>query len=307
MPLELDGAEWERVVGTLRAAGCVFAEAEADLLCEGAEDIASLDAMIARRVEGTPLELVLGWAEFRGLRLVVESGVFVPRRRTAFLAYLAEGFLASGDIVVDLCCGAGAIGAALLDSMRRRDSGSTGNSGDSGRSTGSSNGSSDGSSDGRTGSFEIELHAADVSESAIRCARKNLASVADTDPDRYRAHVYQGDLDAPLPPRIAGKVGILTANVPYVPSAEIPLLPSEARDYEPHTALDGGADGLDILRRVAQAAPRWLRPGGRLLIEISDRQQPAAVAAFRAAGLEPSVHESDDYYTTVLIGRFPRG
>jgi len=273
MPLELDGAEWKRVVGTLRAAGCVFAEAEADLLCEGAEDATALAAMIAGRVEGKPLELVLGWAEFRGLRLVVEPGVFVPRRRTGFLAYLAEGFLTAGDVVVDLCCGAGAIGASLLDSMRRRQDGG-----------------------------EIELHAADIDEAAVRCARKNLATAIEAG----SAFVHQGDLDAPLPLRLTGKVSVLTANVPYVPSAEIPLLPPEARDYEPVAALDGGTDGLDVLRSVAQAAPRWLRPHGRVLIEISDRQQDAAVAAFRAAGLEPSVHESEDYYSTVLIGRFPR-
>ena len=272
MPVKLDDAEAARVVGRLRAAGCVFAEAEAELLCEGAEDAGQLAAMVASRAEGKPLELVLGWAEFLGLRIAVEPGVFVPRRRTAFLAQLASGFLAPGKIIVDLCCGAGAIGAALLDAMRRR------------------------------GESSIELHAADVDGAAVRCARRNLAAaIADG-----TAFVYEGDLDAPLPLRLVGRVSVLTANVPYVPSAEIPLLPSEARDYEPLTALDGGSDGLDILRRVALAAPRWLRPDGRVLIEISDRQQDAAVAAFRSAGLEPSVHESADYFTTVLVGRLVR-
>lgn len=271
MPVELNGPEWEVVVGRLRAGGCVFAEDEARLLLAEAADRAALDAMITRRVEGAPLELVLGWADFGGVRIAVEPGVFVPRQRTRFLAYLASGFLTPGDAVVDLCCGAGPIGAALLEAMRRR-------------------------GDGR-----IELHAADVDEAAVRCARKNLATAIEAGD----AHVYQGDLDAPLPTRLVGKVSILTANVPYVPTTEIQLLPSEARDYEPLAALDGGADGLDILRRVAaEAAPRWLRPDGRLLIEVSDRQQDAAIAAFRAAGLEPSVHESADYASTVLIGRF---
>jgi len=272
MPWELDDAQWADVVGTLRAAGCVFAEDEAKLLCEGAEDRAALDRMVASRVEGTPLELVLGWAEFGdGLRLIVEPGVFVPRQRTVFLAELASEFVAAGDTVIDLCCGAGPIGASLLHTMRRR------------------------------GDGEIELHAADVDDVAVRCARKNLAAAIDDG----HAFVYQGDLDAPLPSHLAGRVSILTANVPYVPSDEISFLPSEARDHEPMTALDGGGDGLDLLRRVANAAPHWLRPGGRLLIEISDRQQEAAAAAFQEAGLEPNVHESEDYGTTVLVGRRP--
>jgi release factor glutamine methyltransferase len=269
MPVELDDSEWKAVVARLRAGGCVFAEAESDLLLEGAGNRGELDAMIARRVAGTPVELVLGWADFGRVRVAVEPGVFVPRLRTRFLAHLASEFLTSGDVIVDLCCGAGPIGAYLLEVMRE------------------------------PGDDTIELHAADVDEVAVRCARKNLATAIETG----HASVYQGDLDAPLPARLAGQISILTANVPYVPSAEIPLLPSEARDYEPLTALDGGADGLDLLRRVAQAAPRWLRPGGRLLIEISDRQQEAAIAAFRAAGLDPSLHESEEYDSTVLVGR----
>jgi release factor glutamine methyltransferase len=265
MAIELDDAELAQIVGTLRAAGCVFAEDETALLSAEAEDASQLAAMVAQRAGGEPLELVLGWAEFRGLRVLVEPGVFVPRQRTAYLAELAAGLLSPGDVVVDLCCGAGAIGASLLDTIG-----------------------------------DIELHAADVSDVAVRCARKNLAKAI----GEGAAFVYRGDLDAPLPPSIAGRVSVLTANVPYVPSAEIALLPSEARDHEPLSALDGGSDGLDLLCRVAEAAPRWLRPGGAVLIEISDRQHASATAAFEAAGLRPSVRESEDYYTSVLIGRF---
>ncbi|HET9173398.1 MAG TPA: putative protein N(5)-glutamine methyltransferase [Actinospica sp.] len=265
MPVELDGPALDGVVARLRAGGCVFAEDEARLLLEGAADRVELDTMVAERVTGSPLELVLGWADFGGVRLLVEPGVFVPRLRTEYLAGLAAGYLESGDVVVDLCCGAGPIGALLL-----------------------------------AGDRQMELHAADIDEVAIRCARKNLATAIEAG----HAFVYQGDLDTPLPARLEGRVSILTANVPYVPSNEIQLLPSEAREYEPLTALDGGADGLDLLRRVARASTRWLRPGGRLLIEISDRQQDAAVAAFRGAGLEPAISESDELDSTVLIGRF---
>jgi release factor glutamine methyltransferase len=270
MAVEPDEAGLRALVGRLRAAGCVFAEDEAELLCAGAADARELEVMTARRIVGEPLELVLGWAGFRGLRIAVEPGVFVPRRRTEFLAEQAAELLTSGEaVVVDLCCGAGAVGAALLDRC------------------------------GGPGGATIELHAADIEPAAVRCARRNLAASI----TQGTAYVYEGDLDAPLPARLHGRVAVLTANVPYVPSGEVPLLPSEAREYEPLTALDGGADGLDVLRRVAAAAPRWLRPGGSVLIEISERQQEAAEAAFHAAGLTARLVISDVYDTGVLIGR----
>ena len=91
--------------------------------------------------------------------------------------------------------------------------------------------------------------------------------------------------------------------MPYVPTGEIGFLPPEARAHEPRVALDGGADGLDVLRRVAAGAPQWLRPGGHLLIETTERQAPSAQAAFAASGLTARVASSDDLDATVVIGR----
>jgi release factor glutamine methyltransferase len=267
MAVEPDETGLAVLVGTLRAAGCVFAEEEAALLCAEAGDEAALAVLTARRVAGEPLELVLGWAEFCGLRIAVEPGVFVPRRRTEFLARSAAELLTPGEIAVDLCCGAGAVGAALLALGGAR--------------------------------LGVELHAADVDEVAVRCARRNLASAV----RQGTAFVYLGDLDAPLPARLAGRVGVLAANVPYVPSSEVPLLPAEAREHEPLAALDGGADGLEVLRAVVTgAAARLLRPGGSVLIEVSERQQEAALTAFRGAGLRTRVLSSSDYETSVLVG-----
>ena len=135
------------------------------------------------------------------------------------------------------------------------------------------------------------MHAADIDPAAVRCARRNVPGA-----------VYQGDLYAPLPARLRGQVAVLAANVPYVPTTEIGFLPPEARAHEPLAALDGGPDGLDLLRRVAADAPAWLAPGGHLLIETSDRQAPLAVAAFADAGLIPRVASDDDLDATVLIG-----
>jgi release factor glutamine methyltransferase len=213
--------------------------------------------MVARRVEGLPLEQVIGWAQFCGLRIAVEPGVFVPRRRTEFLVEQARSLAGPGDIIVDLCCGAGAIAAALAAAVPG-----------------------------------AQVHAADIDPVAVACARRNLPGHA----------VYQGDLFDPLPAALRGRVAVLTANVPYVPTSEIPLLPAEARSHEPHTSLDGGLDGLEVLRRVAAAAPAWLAPGGHLLSETSDAQAPAAAAVFAAAGLAPRVVHSDDLYVTVIRG-----
>jgi release factor glutamine methyltransferase len=248
------------LVSRLRAAGCVFAEDEARLLTSTARTPAELAAMVDQRVAGLPLEQVLGWAEFCGLRIVVAPGVFVPRRRTEFLVRQALALAQPGDVIVDLCCGAGAIGAALAAAVDR-----------------------------------AEVHAADIDPAAVRCARRNLPGP--------RGHVYQGDLYEPLPAALRGRVGVLVANVPYVPTGEIGFLPPEARAHEPRVALDGGADGLDVLRRVTAGAPQWLRPGGHLLIETSERQAPSAQAAFFASGLAARVTSSADMDATVVIGQ----
>src|SRR5688500_18330050 len=103
----------ESVVATLRAAGCVFAEDEADLLLAAAADPAEVDALVARGVAGEPLEHLLGWVECCGLRLAVAPGVFVPRRRTEALVEQAVARTRPRAVVVDLCCGSGAVGAAV--------------------------------------------------------------------------------------------------------------------------------------------------------------------------------------------------
>jgi release factor glutamine methyltransferase len=139
------------------------------------------------------------------------------------------------------------------------------------------------------------VHAADIDPAAVRCARQNITGPS--------GHVYTGDLYEPLPAGLRGRVGVLVANVPYVPTREISFLPPEARTHEPLAALDGGADGLEVLRRVAAGAPTWLAPGGHLLIETSERQVTAAQAAFAASGLAVRVARSSDLEATVIVGR----
>jgi release factor glutamine methyltransferase len=243
--------------------------------------------MVDRRAAGLPLEHVLGWAEFCGLRIAVDPGVFVPRRRTEFLVSQAAALVSQAAalarqagqpshvgygeeptgqaqpvVIVDLCCGSGAVGIALAAALD-----------------------------------PVELHAADVDPDAVTCACRNVAAVG--------GQVYHGDLFAPLPAALRGRVGLLTANVPYIPTEEIGLLPAEARLHEPRVALDGGPDGLDVLRRVATAAPQWLAPGGHLLAETSERQAAPAAEIFAGCGLVSRVASSDELSATVVIGTRP--
>ena len=103
-----------------------------------------------------------------------------------------------------------------------------------------------------------QLEVVEIDPAAARCARRNLEGSG--------GRVYEGDLFDPLPPALRGRVGVIVANVPYVPSDEVRLLPVEARGHEPRGALDGGPDGLDVLRRVAAGAPDWLVPAAACCI-----------------------------------------
>jgi release factor glutamine methyltransferase len=255
----VDAAPDPAVVARLRAAGCVLAEEEAQLLTAAARDDAHLAALVDRRTTGTPLEVVLGRARFHGMEVAVAAGVFVPRRRSEHLVEEALHHVRPGAVVVELCCGSGALGLAVAARV------------------------------------PVELHAADVDEAAVRCAAENLRSVGGA--------TYLGDLDAPLPAGLSGRVHVLLASPPYVPTEEVALLPREARDHEPWRALDGGSDGLDVVRRIAVAAPRLLVAGGVALVETSSRQAPAAVEAFRGQGLDAWSSLTDE--ASVVLARRP--
>jgi release factor glutamine methyltransferase len=250
------------VEARLRAAGCVYAEDEAALLREAASGPA-LTRLVARRVAGEPLEQVLGWASFGGLRVGVAPGVFVPRRRTELLVREAVAVTTPGCVVVDLCCGCGAVGLVVAATVPG-----------------------------------VELHAADVDPVAVACARDNLAGLG-----AVGATVHLGDLVAPLPARLRGRVGVLAANAPYVPTAEIALMPPEARDHEPVQALDGGPDGLALVRRIAAVAGRWLAPGGHLLVESSDAQSAMVVSVLGAHGFDAWTLTDEEMGATVVVGR----
>jgi release factor glutamine methyltransferase len=259
MPASSELGPLSATVTALRSAGCVFAEEEARLLLAHAGTPAELADLVRRRAAGQPLEVLLGWAEFCGLRVAVDAGVFVPRRRTGFLVEQAVARARPGAVVLDLCCGTGALGLAMATALGR-----------------------------------LELHAADLDPVALRCAAVNLAPVG--------GRVYAGDLYDALPEELRGRIEVIVANAPYVPTGALEFLPPEARDHEPRLALDGGPDGVEVHRRVAAGAPRWLAPGGSLLIETGEEQAVHTAAAMSAAGLIARTVHSEEWACTVVAG-----
>jgi release factor glutamine methyltransferase len=248
-----------RVTRELAAAGCVSAAAEARWLVEEAADPRALRAMVARRAAGEPLQYVVGWAPFGRLRLQVGPGVFVPRPETEGLADRAA--------------------TRLRAAAARRGPGNPEGVPRSVRPV---------AVDLCTGSGAIACFlAAEVPGARVLATELDPAALAWARPntDLHGVELLAGDLDAPLPVELAGRVDVLCANVPYVPSGAIPTLPRDVRDHEPRLALDGGPDGLDVLRRVAAVAGRWLAPGGFLLCEIGEDQGEAAAALLAEAGL----------------------
>jgi release factor glutamine methyltransferase len=215
--------------------------------------------MVELRASGLPLEYVLGFTKFCGLRIEVKRGVFVPRQRTEFLVQKAKALTRNCDIVVDLCCGSGAVGAAIENNLN-----------------------------------QIFLHSVDIDPVAVQCASNNIKKLG--------GHVYKGDLYNALPHWLRGRVNIIVANVPYVPTDSIKLLPQEARLYEPKLALDGGMDGLDFQRKVAEEALHWLVPGGHLLVETSEMQAAQTLKIFAKAGLTTKIARDEELDATVVIG-----
>ena len=268
---ELHFASLLGIAERLRSAGCVFAEEEARLLLASLSGAAGIASAVERRVAGYPLEHILGWAEFCGLRIEVDAGVFVPRRRTGLLVNEAATLLSTEptkefrdgsepDVVVDLCCGSGAVGAAIAFRVAG-----------------------------------LELHAADIDPAAVACARRNVG--------RAGGEVHQGDLFEALPPAIKGRIRVLAVNAPYVPTGAIDSMPHEAREHEALWSLDGGADGLEFHRRIAAEANEWLRPGANLIIETSERQARGTSSILARAGFAVRTVHSEELDGTVVVGR----
>jgi release factor glutamine methyltransferase len=206
-----------------------------------------LEALVARRSVGEPIEWLTGATTFCGVEVRVDPGVYVPRRQTEPMAQLATTLLPPGGVAVDLCTGTGAIAVVLA-----------------------------------AADATAQVLATDIDEDAVRCARSN------------GVRVFEGSLDDPLPRDVEGRVDVLTAVVPYVPTGSLHLLPRDVQAFEPRQALDGGVDGTDLLMEVVGRSPRWLRPGGSLLLELGGAQAASVRDQLSEAGFAGIEVMTDD-------------
>jgi len=239
----LGSAEWllAAVLGVGRFA--VYLDPGREL---SADQAARYRALVGRRAAREPLQYLLGFEDFHGLRLAVTPDVLIPRPETEGLVEWAIEALGErpSAVVADVGTGSGAIACALAARLPG-----------------------------------LQALATDCSPAALAVAARNVRSHGLAD----RVRLVAGDLMEPL--REHGvRLDLVVANPPYVPSAVIRSLPAEVSAWEPRLALDGGPDGMAVLRRIVASAPAVLAPGGRLLMEIGEEQAGALASVLAAQG-----------------------
>jgi release factor glutamine methyltransferase len=216
-----------------------------------ARAVAHVEAMVARRVGGEPLQYVLGRWQFRGLELFVDRRVLIPRPETEWVAEAAVAEVGRADrrdpVVVDLGTGSGAIGLSLAAEVPG-----------------------------------ARVWATDASPEALAVARANLAGLGSRAATRVR--LVEGDWWDALPDELRGTVDLVVSNPPYVAADE--QLPAEVADWEPGSALRAGPTGLEALEVVVGGAPVWLRRPGALVAEVAPHQARAAVTMAVEAGFD---------------------
>ena len=235
-----------------------------------AESSRRYTAMVERRVSGEPIPRIMGHYTFRGMDLLVREGVFVPRASSELLA--AEAIKAMrrrrGErVAVDVATGAGPVALALANEVRG-----------------------------------AEVWGIDISAEATALGRDNARRLG-----LHNAHFRTGDMLDALPRRLRGSIDLFTMHPPYVLRRELKTLPREIREFEPLQSLtDNSDDGLGLVRRLADDAHAWLKPGGMVLIEIGTYLSRRTQAALRAAQLVDVRWVKDSLgVTRVVSGRTP--
>jgi len=225
--------------------------------------------LIARRATGEPIPYIKGYTEFRGLKLISEPGVFVPRDSSEYLAEQAVKRLRGrrSPVLVDLATGAGTIALSVANDVPK-----------------------------------ATVYGTDLSEDAVKLARRNARRLG------LKVRFAAGDVFGGLPKTIAGRVDVITVHPPYVAMDEVDDLPDEIKDWEPvHTLTDRSSDGLGFVRQTVGEAPAWLGRKGWLLMETDpdrarDVKRVMADGGFRDVR---STKGGDLKITRVIVGRRP--
>ncbi len=225
--------------------------------------------LIDRRATGEPIPYIKGFTEFRGLELISEPGVFVPRDSSEFLAEQAIRRLRKrrSPVLVDLATGAGTIALSVANEVPK-----------------------------------ATVYGTDLSQEAVKLARRNARSLG------LQARFATGDIFGGLPKKIRGTVDVITVHPPYVAEHEVEDLPDEIKDWEPvHTLTDASRDGLGFVRRTVEEGPDWLGRKGWLLMETDpdrarDVKRVMAKGGFRDVR---STKGGDLKITRVIVGLAP--
>lgn len=228
-----------------------------------------VDAMVARRRGGEPLQYVLGRWGFRRLELLVDRRVLIPRPETEWVVETVVEELARlgrrTPAVADLGTGSGAIALSVADEVSG-----------------------------------ARVWASDVDAGALAVARANLAGLGSRVAPRVT--LCQGSWFEALPPDLRGGLDVVVANPPYVAAHE--PLPPEVADWEPREALVAGPGGLEAVTEIVTAAPAWLTRPGVAVVELAPHQADEAVAVARGAGFgEVRVRPDLQGRLRVLIAR----
>lgn len=216
------------------------------------EDQATLTSLVARRASREPLQHLIGFQEFWGLKFIVGPDIFIPRPETECIIEAALTFREAlqsqaSPIVVDIGTGSGCLAVTLAKEIP-----------------------------------QAQVFATDLSSEALCVAAENARAHGVSGRLRFLA----GDLYEPLRRQgLAGRINLLVSNPPYIPQASLEGLQPEVRDYEPRMALDGGVDGLEVYRLLLAEAPAFLAPGGVMILELGQGQAADVRALAIRSGL----------------------
>ena len=260
--------------------GCALGVSREELILAAAKNLSVAESyryedFLVRRLNREPLAYITGRQEFWSLDFLVSGDVLVPRPETEMLvefalSHLAEATNSELPRILELGTGSGAIAVALATELP-----------------------------------QAQIVATEISPAALAIARRNASRNGVFDAIRF----LEGDLFSALAEELENYFDLIISNPPYIPRDQVSKLDAEVSRWEPRAALDGGVDGLDFYRRIAEQAPGYLRQRGAVAVEIGAAMGAVVSALFRnrAAYVDTQVHQDYSGRDRVVLARAGRG